>query len=261
MLPALPDLVFQQVIDEFVDLDTFFPGLALQDATHIVVEVYRPSLGQPSKSAILGLVAAALGIRRDEEAQHQALSTSYGFAVRVDAPGELLRDYHTTLVPPQRRGSYFATRREELAADTLHTILSQRDYRMDAGYTIALWVQQEQPPHSLERLAAAIKQPCFPLYLGRKSCPLALPLRPLLIQADKLKEAFDRLPIWDPLLANLPRAKQTAFFWEHHDEKSAGFPDGGVQMVYARHDRLLSRRRWQFAEREESYLSLTTEEE
>jgi CRISPR system Cascade subunit CasD len=92
----------------------------------------RPSAAWPGRSAIIGLLAAALGIRRDEEERQRALTASYGMAVCVENRGELLRDYHTTQVPPERRGVLHHTRRDELNADTLHTILSQRDYRTDA---------------------------------------------------------------------------------------------------------------------------------
>src|SRR6266699_2816470 len=64
----------------------------------IAVGEVRPSTMHPSKSAILGLVAAALGLKRPDtvrdenerttlEVAHSTLAHGYGFAVRVDAPG------------------------------------------------------------------------------------------------------------------------------------------------------------------------------
>jgi hypothetical protein len=48
-------------------------------------------------------------------------------------------------------------------------------------------------PYSLEQLHEALRYPVFPLYLGRKSHPLALPLMPLLLAghaADVLRQAY-----------------------------------------------------------------------
>ena len=114
----------------------------------IAVGEVRPSTMHPSKSAILGLIAAALGIKRpntahdDTERQpskrHIAPLRGYGFAVRIDAPGVPLVDYHTAQVPSSGTGRnrrQFATRRDELLAvprAELNTILSRRDYRVDA---------------------------------------------------------------------------------------------------------------------------------
>jgi len=64
----------------------------------IAVGEQRPSAGHPAKSAVLGLLAAALGVRRDEEGRQKLLADAYAMAVRVDVSGELLRDYHAITV-------------------------------------------------------------------------------------------------------------------------------------------------------------------
>jgi len=69
-----------------------------------------------------------------------------------------------------------------------HT-LSSREYRCDALYTACLWSTTESQ-YSLQQVATAIGSPAFIPYLGRKSCPLGLPLNPQLIQAVDLKNAF-----------------------------------------------------------------------
>ncbi|HEB87802.1 MAG TPA: type I-E CRISPR-associated protein Cas5/CasD [Gammaproteobacteria bacterium] len=227
----------------------------------IAVGEQRPSAGHPSKSAVLGLLAAALGLRRDEEEQHRSLAAGYAIAVRVDVAGELLRDYHTTQVPPERRGVRYYTRCDELASDKLNTILSQRDYRMDASYGVAIWAKNDSVPWKLSALVSALLRPQFTLYLGRKSCPPSLPLQPRIIEANTLKEAFDGLPEQEGFLSDLPRGGRAGFYWESLSRDEAGFPDGGVHMVYNRRDQSLSRKRWQFAVREEHYFLEATVEE
>ena len=103
---------------------------------------------------------------------------STGLPLLCHAPGRLLADYHTTQVPPTKGKRRFATRAEELAAPDLNTILSRRDYRSGAWHLAALWARVAAPRWTLEELAEAMRRPGFVPYLGRKSCPLGLPLAP-----------------------------------------------------------------------------------
>ena len=219
----------------------------------IAVGEVRPSFERPSRSAVLGLVAAALGIRRDREDELRALDDAYGYAVAVQAQGVPLRDYHTVQRPPQRKGAAYGSRRAELSAlprDALATTLSYRDYWQDAVYVACLWTRRDDPPHTLEQLAAALKRPCFALYLGRKSCPPALPLAPRVVEADDVAQALRSADfpegIWLPKIDGF-----VTVYSEQH-------PGGDCQQL-RRRDRMLSRRRWQFAEREEYRYSLNAE--
>ncbi|BCX83024.1 CRISPR system Cascade subunit CasD [Methylomarinovum caldicuralii] len=214
---------------------------------------YRPSATHPGKSQIAGLLGAALGLTRDREEELAALAGGYGLAVRIDAEGELLRDYHTTQVPPARRGRTFTTRAEELAVDDLYTILSQRDYRVEAAWTCVLWATASAP-YPLADLAEALRRPRFTLYLGRKSCPPALPLRPELIDSATLKDAFAGYPL-DDRLGWLKRPERHRYFWEEPlpDGLASGFTAQEKLWVVPRRDRPGSRRRWQFATRDEHH--------
>jgi CRISPR system Cascade subunit CasD len=138
----------------------------------------RGTWDRPGRSAVLGLVAACLGIEREDEDAHQALEAGYGMALRVERLGPVLADYHTAQVPPARRGRVFRTRREELAALDLGTILSRRDYHVDVVVFVALWPREAAPRWPLKAIAEAMQEPQFVPYLGRRACPLMLPLSP-----------------------------------------------------------------------------------
>lgn len=232
----------------------------------VAVGEQRPSASHPSKSAILGLLAAAKGIRRDEESLHREMAAGYGFGVRVDAPGELLRDYHTAQVPPAKGKAKFFTRRDELRSTELNTILSSRDYRTDGRYTVAVWAREGEAPFTLEALADALQKPRLVPYLGRKSCPTAVPMCPQVLEADSLKSAFAATEFPDDgLLSNIePSVKSTSrlptqlsYYWESLDSDAAGM---SASMVYPRRDQPLSRKRWQFDERDEFYFSESVQE-
>jgi len=212
----------------------------------IAVGEYRPSFAHPSKSAIVGLLAAALGIRREEEERQQSLAASCSFAVRVDAMGVLLRDYHTTQVPPARKGLIHYNRRSELSADVLNTILSSRDYRCDALYTVAITVTGDAPV-GIQQLVNKLRNPEFTLYLGRKSCPLAIPLHPQIVKAATLREAFEKtLPAEE--FSDIIHDGPAMVYWE-------GDAPSGIecQQVITRRDQPRSRKRWQFEDRSENF--------
>jgi CRISPR-associated protein, Cas5e family len=55
----------------------------------------RDTTDAPTKSGVIGLLGCALGLRRDD-ARLRDLSDNLRMGVRVDLPGILMRDYHTT---------------------------------------------------------------------------------------------------------------------------------------------------------------------
>ncbi len=151
-------------------------------------------------------MAAALGLKRPDTVEseakrtewgsrHAALAQGYGLAVSVRAMGAPLSDYHTAQVPSSGTGRNrrtFFTRRDELtwlSRTELNTILSRREYRPDAFAACALWARANAP-HALSELRDALLEPRFVLYLGRKSCPLALPLKPELVCAESVEAAL-----------------------------------------------------------------------
>jgi len=219
----------------------------------IAVGEHRPSQGYPSKSAISGLLGASLGFRRDEDEAHIQLNDHYGVAVCVQSQGELLRDYHTTQVPAGNKNWY--TRKDELSFDPLglKTILSQRDYQMDAFYLVAIWQkdgQKSSSPFTLEELAKALKEPVFVTCLGRKSCPPNLPYRPEIIKNSSLKEACGAYKLPEELNKHLQKDQLVTWHWEALTEEQSGMKHS---MVYPRRDQVRSRKRWQFSKRDEFY--------
>lgn len=115
--------------------------------------VRRTTDPQPTKSGILGLLAAALGRRRTDTIE-DLLDLRFG--VRIDQPGELVRDFQTART-----------------LDGEHSMpLSYRFYLADAVF-LAVVEGEDMFVRSLEY---ALRHPTFPLYLGRRSCPPAGPL-------------------------------------------------------------------------------------
>ena len=108
----------------------------------------------PSKSAVIGLLAACLGYRRDEAEKLSELSI-LKFAVRIDQDGRLLRDYHIAR-------SYKDTGAE------LRTYVTNRYYLEDALFVVAISGKDEL----VDTLIKAIKSPYFQPFMGRRSLPV-----------------------------------------------------------------------------------------
>lgn len=212
---------------------------------NIAVGESRHSDTYPSKSAVMGLVAAALGIRRSDDVPHQQLCNSYGYGVKVISTGTMMRDYHTTQAPPMQKKVVHYTRRDELSASKLGTILSTREYRCDSFAVVALWVLVPNPPYPLKQLAKALLMPKFVLYLGRKSCPLGLPLQAQVLKANTLKIALDANLFLD-VKKIIPAQTSVRYCWD----KTAHSGMKADQQI-SRYDAVLSRKRWQFEARVE----------
>lgn len=219
---------------------------------------YRPTAGYPSQSAVLGLLGAALGIERADESALAALSASVRLAVGVLDEGLLLRDYQTAQVPSRSdlKKRPRATRRDELALPKydLNTILSTRDYRQGAAALIAVQLKAGAT-HTLAQLAEALRRPRFVLYLGRKSCPLALPAYPLVIEAGQVQAAFvsyqqaltrcwldNGLEKAAPAMAALKK-----IVWDDDFDDAVIGPSRDLSVT--RRDDVIARRGWQFADR------------
>lgn len=214
---------------------------------------FRPTANYPSESALLGLLAAALGIRREEEDAHAALRAGYGFAIGVLSSGRLLRDYHTAQVPGRAalKNRPHNSRRDELGLPKvdLNTILSTRDYRQDAASLVAVQVR-DGAPYALSEVARALTNPRFTLYLGRKACPPALPLNPQVIAAGNGLLAFYA---YQQALAE--RGGGAALALERMVWGEGVEPGVVHDLEFVRKDRVLSREHWQFGDRVE-YVAL-----
>ena len=212
----------------------------------------RHTAGYPTKSALIGLVAAALGISRADDEQLQILSQNLTFAIAVIDAGDFLQDYHTTEVPTvAKTGFQPKTRRDELIVlqDKLNTILSNREYRVGASYNIAVKIANELP-YTVENLKTALLQPKYHLYLGRKSCPLTKPMQPEIITADCFFDVLEQYQRLQKQSCKINKASR--YYWEGaiSDFKTEAEIINQTQEL-TRHDMPISHNRWQFAPRKE----------
>lgn len=132
----------------------------------------------PSKSGVVGLLAAALGVHRGEDEELSRLC-SLRFGIRVDREGALLRDFHAAHIwrpgvkHPAGKDSY----------------VTYRYYLADAVFLAGM---ESADDAFLCELDEAVHHPAFPLFLGRRACPPTLPLSLGIREGVGLREALEQ---------------------------------------------------------------------
>lgn len=109
----------------------------------------------PSKSAVIGIIAASMGYRRDDDVNIQALN-DFDFAVRIDQSGQLLRDYHTA-------------RKYKDSGDFDRTYVTNRYYIEDGVFVVAIGHEDDT---FVEKIKQGLQNPYFQPFMGRRSLPL-----------------------------------------------------------------------------------------
>ena len=120
----------------------------------------RDTTTEPTKSGVVGMLGCALGLVEDDDLAE--LSRTLRMGVRCDKEGVFLTDFHTVV------GGVLSAE-GKVKSDTS---LSWRSYLCDASFLVAL----RGAPELIAHLAQSVQQPCWPVFLGRRSCVPALPV-------------------------------------------------------------------------------------
>lgn len=127
----------------------------------------RPTEDVPTKSAIVGMLGAALGIDRLDVDGLVALDRAFAMIAYADARGTLESDFHTALdVPPMEQGA---------SRSKGKTALTKRYYLADAVFTVLVVTERREE----ERLFAwheALRYPRYAPTLGRRACAPGTPV-------------------------------------------------------------------------------------
>jgi CRISPR system Cascade subunit CasD len=155
-------------------------------------EDYRPSYIFPTRSAIVGLLGACLGIERDDFGKREQLNASLTkLTVRADPRYpensktslrmHKISDFHT-----------IQNARKVDGAARKDAVVSRREYLCDAEFSLAM-VFTEEAGYSLGDIERAIQKPYYTPFLGRKSCPLQRPLFEAVITANNAQTALTNI--------------------------------------------------------------------
>ncbi len=117
---------------------------------------------EPSKSAVLGLICAALGIERNENI---SWLSDYNFGLRVDREGIVRNDYHVAGKEGYHRAAGNVERKT--------AIPTNRYYLADASFLVGI---ESEDFEKLEEIQKALKKPKWQIFLGKKSFVPSLPV-------------------------------------------------------------------------------------
>jgi CRISPR system Cascade subunit CasD len=183
---------------------------------------------RPTRTGTIGVLASCLGIERTQVADLTALHEGIGVAVRVDAAGARMTDYHTAMVPRGEQARGQRSRWHELQAGRPEAQQTYRDYVVGGFYTVAHWARARSKV-TLDRIRGALLKPVFVPFAGRACCSFALPFDPLIVEADGLLAAFTQRQM-RPEIAELLHHKQQLAVEVAGDEDS-GLADGRIEQL------------------------------
>ncbi len=143
----------------------------------------RDTEREPSKSGVLGVVAAAFGMPREDDSRLATLAACV-MGVRVDAEGKFMEDYHTA-------GAGRFAGRPHRVFGTNDPVITRRSYLCDASFLVALGYTEDG---LVEEIHHALEDPRWPLALGRRACPPSLPVAAGVV--DSPPEAALRSALW-----------------------------------------------------------------
>lgn len=142
-------------------------------------DVHRRVNHFPTRSAVMGLLGAAMGITRERHQELFELSEQLNIAVQVNQCGEKITDYHTVQNFRSPHGKI----------QTGNPKPTFREYWCDSEHTFAISAGSEL----ITTLKQHVRQPVFNVFQGRKSCPLTRPLFESIIDFDNPANALKAL--------------------------------------------------------------------
>lgn len=127
----------------------------------------------PALSMVTGLLANALGWRREESEKHNRLQERLILGARLERPGTRLQDNQNAKLAKDDKGWTTSGKPEERAggAGTYESPHRRfRDYHADLSMLVALRLEPIDESPTLDNLATTLDHPARPLFIGRKPC-------------------------------------------------------------------------------------------
>lgn len=174
--------------------------------------VIRRTAEAPTKSGVIGMLCAAMGVPRSEAPEEWLPKLrSMEMGVRIDKPGIRWWDWHTVGAKMQMRTAEGKSKPGAM--------LTRREYLCDASFLVVL----QGEPTLIAELSNAIQKPHWTPYLGRKSCVPTRPLieSPLVADYQDLLSALQSVP-WRRRLKNdsPPKMVECLLDWKATNEQS-----------------------------------------
>ena len=168
----------------------------LQSWGEVSMDNQRPTSAFPTRSALTGLVASALGWTYADGARINQLQDCIDFAVREDRRPVPLREFQSVDLGREAGGW---TRWGYEGRGAAGTHLLEKGYLADGSFLVAMAAREG--PVKLDQLEQALRTPARPLFLGRKSCPPSRALLEGRVEGSSARDVLSTVPVrpeYDP---------------------------------------------------------------
>ncbi len=187
----------------------------------------------PALSMLTGLLANALGLDHRDVHALERLQDRMRYAARIDRRGEAVRDYQTVdlghdwMLAKKAGWTTLGRIAKRAGGSGEGTYQRERFYRADSVHTVAVTLTGDDSP-SVEDLAAAVREPHRPLFIGRKPC---LPAAPLVLEVTEAESLLG-------VLAATPRAQRAdsgplpaSWWYDSDDDRTTATPSRVVPVT------------------------------
>lgn len=171
-----------------------------------IVDEYGKIQPYPALSMIAGLLGNALGYDHTEHERLERLQQRLRYASRRDRRGREIQDYQSVRIRPDGADLYYTddhmsdrhawttwgTLEKRTAGSGTVREIRFRDYWADAIHTVALTLELDDEPPTLDDLERALQHPARPLFIGRKPC---LPSTPLFVERMEAEDLIEALRV------------------------------------------------------------------
>ena len=218
----------------------------------VAVGTMRPTQRHPTKSAIIGIVAASLGLTRDDP-RIATLFSDFEYAVISSGIESEMSDYATVQTSSAISGEFksdLPPRSLELSRSKLEAMLVDKRYVCNGFYTV-LMVPSGKTEFGLEVIMDALQHPYFLPYLGRKSCPLSFPMCPTIEEYSHIRDIIPSIYLRPFRHDAFPESRLLKDLRNLRIFSTYPMDGYGGHTEYVVLDDDLDRKSWQFRERVE----------
>lgn len=198
----------------------------MQSWGSVALDPLRPTHGFPTRSALAGMMASALGWRYRDGARTTALQDALRYSVREERTPRRMRDYQTADLDGIGREGWtrWGMERRGGGSAATGTHILEKQYLAGGVFLVALTLHSEAPV-GLSEIAEALARPARPLFLGRKGC---IPASPILVGRIEEGSPYEALQEWPVDLADASDGKSdrsVVCWYEDGDGPDEGEPE------------------------------------
>lgn len=161
----------------------------------------------PSKSGVIGLICAAMGLAKGSDEESRVLPELAGLSMTTITIPRAPREGNDRPLPIRRMEDFHTALDTRRASGSMNrdAVITRRQYLNDARFGVILAGDRSL----LEKIAASLKDPMWGIWLGRKNC---IPAEPILRGLLDTQGEAERALVGDVPAIRLTRMEEVEDF-------------------------------------------------